>query len=123
MLFTSSVVKVSEVLTWPQALVGTISLMVVLGLPQILTFLTNRSVKRQVNNNGGTSMKDAVDRTEKKIDQLTSGVSEHVKDSAEEKAKLSDRLVRVETILEFALPKKDDSGDHPYNPGVSPGPR
>lgn len=108
MYLTTTAVQASEVLTWPQALVGAISIIVLSGVPQILTYLSNRSVKKQVNNNGGSSMKDAVDRIETKQDSHTSLLEDHIKEAAEKDTKVNERLVRVETIIEFALKKEGE---------------
>lgn len=104
-----SEVALSEVLTWPQALVGSIIVVVGLGLPQILTFLSNRVVKKQVTNNGGSSMKDAVDRIEKNQNTQSSLLDEHLKISQERETHANDRLTRLETLFEYAVVKKGES--------------
>lgn len=64
--------KMSEVVTWPQALVAGIFIVVVLGIPQIITLVkalriegSAQQINKQVHNNGGSSMKDTVDKTYK----------------------------------------------------------
>ena len=116
-LATGTNVDLNEVLTWPQALVGALIVIVVMGLPQLFTYLSNRVVKKQVTNNGGSSMKDAVDRIEKKQGDHSSKLDEHLKMSQERDSKVDERLVRLETLFEFAVVKKGevDGG----NPGSS----
>lgn len=103
-------VQLSEVLTWPQALVGALIVIVVMGLPQLFTFLNGRATKKQVTNNGGSSMKDAVDRIEKNTTSQKTLLDDHLKMSQERDAKVDERLVRLETIVEFSMMRKGDDG-------------
>lgn len=53
--------------SWPQAAVFIVFLLVVVALPSLLSWLGNRrvkSVEKQFENNGGSTLKDAVDRIE-----------------------------------------------------------
>jgi hypothetical protein len=105
-------VNLSQVLTWPQALVGALIVIVAMGLPQVLTYLSNKQVKKQVTNNGGSSMKDAVDRIEKKTDTISTtqndfmaSFDKHIEDAK----KRDERIVRLETFLEIQLAREAGS--------------
>lgn len=103
-----SEVALSEVLTWPQALVGALIVIVVMGLPQLFTYLSNRAIKKQVTNNGGSSMKDAVDRIEKQQNAFLGTFDTHVQDAK----KRDERIVRLETFLEIQLAREaGNNGD------------
>lgn len=105
---TGTPVELSEVVTWPQALVGALLVIVILGLPQVFTYLNSRAAKKQVTNNGGGSMKDAVDRIERKQDAFNETFSKHVDDAANR----DQRIVRLETIIEMTR-LGGTNGDNP----------
>lgn len=103
-------VELGEVLTWPQALVGAIIVIVVMGLPQLFTYLNSKTAKKQVTNNGGSSMKDAVDRIEKKTDAGNKLLDEHLKEAVQRDSIVDGRLARVEAFIEFTTKKGGDDG-------------
>lgn len=111
-------VELGEVLTWPQALVGALIVIVVMGLPQLFTYLNGKATKKQVTNNGGSSMKDAVDRIEKNQGEHRSLLDDHLKLSQERDAKVDERIVRLETLFEYAVVKKGEiDGGSTGSPG------
>lgn len=67
---------ISEVLTWPQAIFGGLVVLAVLVVPQVLSYLTSRQARTTANqvqatlttNNGGSTVKDQLDRIEGKVD-------------------------------------------------------
>lgn len=108
-------VELGEVLTWPQALVGALIVIVVMGLPQLFTYLNGKAIKKQVTNNSGSSMKDAVDRIETNVAGIEKNQSEHrsllddhLKISQERDAKVDERIVRLETLFEYAVVRKGE---------------
>lgn len=58
----------TDVTTWPSALVTIVMMVLVLGLPSVLTYLGNKKTKAVARtlteNNGGSSVRDALDRIE-----------------------------------------------------------
>lgn len=53
-------------------------------------------------------MKDAVDRIEKKQDNHNGLLETHIKEASEESRTTNERLVRLETIFEYALKRDGD---------------
>lgn len=107
--------NLSEVLTWPQALVGALIVIVVMGLPQLFTYLNGKATKKQVTNNGGSSMKDAIDRIETNVVGIEKNQSEHrsllddhLKITQERDSKVDERITRLETLFEYAVVKKGE---------------
>lgn len=88
--------EISEVLTWPQAIFGAVIVLAVLVVPQVLSYLSSRQVRsaaQQVQstlttNNGGSTVKDQLDRIEDKVDGALGRI---------------DRLEQSETDGEHAL--------------------
>lgn len=89
-------VDLADVLTWPQAIVAVVIIVAVLIVPQVIQLVQNIGLKRQtqavahqVTNNGGSSMKDAVDRIERTL-------SEHVETSTKRAVEMDARLAELE---------------------------
>lgn len=89
-------VDLADVLTWPQAIVAVVIVVAVLIVPQVIQLVQNAGLKRQtaavshqVTNNGGSSMKDAVDRIERTL-------TEHVETSAQRAVEMDARLSELE---------------------------
>lgn len=59
--------SLSEVLTWPQAVVAVAIVVAVLVVPQIVQMVQNHAMAKQYKNNGGSTLRDAVDRIEHKV--------------------------------------------------------
>lgn len=64
----------TDVTTWPSALVTVVLLVLVLGLPSVLTYLGNKRTqavqKTLTTNNGGSTVLDKLDRIESKLVDL-----------------------------------------------------
>ncbi len=76
--------NVSDILTWPQATFGIVLVIAILVVPQIVTIRQNAVLKRQgavsaheLTNNSGSTVKDAVDRIETKLDTVVETQAEH----------------------------------------------
>jgi hypothetical protein len=92
----SSPVDLSDVLTWPQAAVAIVIAIAILVVPQIVGLVQNGAIKRrteaaaaQLTNNGGSTLKDAVDRIERKL-------TSHVEASTRRAAEVDERLADIE---------------------------
>jgi len=84
-----SPIEISEVVTWPQAIVAVAVVIAVLVVPQIVSLLQNKGIKHQFTNNSGTTMRDAIDRIEKTL-------TDHVEASAAREAEVDERLAQLE---------------------------
>lgn len=92
----NSPVALSEVLSWPQALVAIAIIVAVLVVPQVVSIIQSvglkkqtQAVEHQVTNNGGSSMKDAIDRIERTL-------TAHVEDTIRREAEIQVRLANLE---------------------------
>ena len=61
-------VDLAEVLTWQQAVVAIVIILAVIVVPQIVQMVQNNNLAKQMKNNGGSTMRDAIDRIERKVD-------------------------------------------------------
>lgn len=68
----------TSVQSWPQAVVFIFLILAVLVVPSVLSYLGNRRMKRVettlTTNNGGSTMKDAMDRMEHDLKSLSGSV-------------------------------------------------
>ncbi len=89
----------TSVTTWPSALVTVVLLVLVLGLPSVLAYLGTKQTKALgrtlTETNGGSSVKDSLNRIE-------AGVAEHT-------AALADLTGRIETLETSPVDSEGDS--------------
>lgn len=83
MIALDAPVDLSEVLTWPQALVAVVIILAVLVWPGIINYLQNKEIKHELKPNSGGSLRDAVDRTEAKLATIETFMAESAADRAD----------------------------------------
>ena len=71
----SDLPDLADVVTWPQAVVAVVIVLAVVVGPQVVSIIQNRNLGHQFKNNSGSTMRDAVDRIEGKLDALDERVS------------------------------------------------
>lgn len=97
-----------EVQTWPQAAVMIVLIVAILVVPSVIGYLNNRQakatnrqvaqVKQQVTNNGGSSMKDAVDRIETVLTEHMEWSERYVQEVASGMEAIRSRLDGLEAV-------------------------
>lgn len=92
----SSPVELADVVTWPQAVVAVVIVLAIIVVPQVVQLVQNVSIQRkqeavqhQFTNNGGSTLKDAVDRIEQTL-------ADHVEASAQRAVEVDERLAEIE---------------------------
>ena len=82
-------VVISEILSWQQAVVAVVIVVAVLVVPQVVGLLQNRAIRHELKPNSGSSVRDAVDRIERKLDA-------HVEAEAARMGAIRERLDKLD---------------------------
>lgn len=69
-------IDLSQVLTWPQAIVAVVVVAALVVWPGWLNYLNAKAIKTQLQPNSGSSMRDAVDRTEQQVTEMRAFMEE-----------------------------------------------
>jgi cytochrome c-type biogenesis protein CcmH/NrfG len=87
-------IEVSGIVSWPQAFVAVVIVLALSIVPQVLGYLKTRStatkvveVQHELENNSGSTLRDAVDRIEEKL-------TEHIADAQEWRTQVEDVITR-----------------------------
>ncbi len=92
----SDYIDLDKILTWQQAIVVIVGILVVLGLPQIINLVQTLRLKRSVTkNNGGGSVKDQQDRMETMLKEQGEKLDKHLTDSRGSVRPLDDLLQQI----------------------------
>ena len=78
-------IEVSGIVSWPQAFVAVAIILALSVIPQVLGYLKARTtdakvskVTHELGNNGGKTIRDAIDRIEKKVTSQGSALDAHI---------------------------------------------
>jgi hypothetical protein len=69
--------NITEILTWPQAVFGIVIVISALVVPQIVQLIQNNQIRHELKPNSGSSVRDAIDRIEKKLDDHVIAEASH----------------------------------------------
>lgn len=96
-------IEVSGIVSWPQAFVAVAIILALSIVPQVLGYLKTRStgkkveaVAHELENNSGTTVRDAIDRIEAAQQTQMIMLSEHIAEDQTWKAGVEDHLTRGE---------------------------
>lgn len=107
----AQLVDITQVLTWPQALVAVVVILTAVVWPGVLSWLNSRATKRdmeevkakaeitahEVRPNSGGSMADAVNRTEALVETMGAKLDAHITEADRRDAERDARLSALES--------------------------
>lgn len=116
-------IEVSGIVSWPQAFVAIAVILALSIVPQVLGYLKTRQtgakvekVAHELENNSGSTVRDAIDRIEQKVTEQGNALDAHI---VEAKGRDDANTVwrgQVEDLLTAAPPTPPDTPRHPPAP-------
>lgn len=106
--------SLGEVVTWPQAIVALAIILTMFAIPQTLSYLSSRQTNRQMKNNGGSTVKDSIDRIERKVDSMGDRLDAHIETSRKTGESTMKRFTETEERLDqVEAEKRRQNGAQP----------